>query len=408
MSEFYIRCSRITTQAEELQEYARTMQQLAQRIESIRKNLKIETSGKVVIQESLTKIEEEIKKQAKMMKKMGTTLQSIMTCYLEAENKLTGKAVTTKSTYRGKNKESVPPVQEFDARMIFDEILKLIERLNGKVGQERINDGQMVSEVFDENGQYGGNQADPMNETDANKKQEYYDILRKYRKNSDGEELTNEECEALLKRFETEGCGYVAIANTLLDRYLGREEEFKKIFGIPMYDGDGRLNFNKLTLDIYASTDNHNEYDGKDMFDEFEDWDLAKDQVDNMSLDETGVGSDEAQQLYRTNLYMKNHGVKVETKNVLTMNKKDYERLIEDGSYIVLNNKYGELHRVKPKNIKGDPDNKKIEEGHAMLVTGITSDGKIMVSSWGEQYYYKPSESPDYNGKMNFEIITYK
>lgn len=31
--------------------------------------------------------------------------------------------------------------------------------------------------------------------------------------------------------------------------------------------------------------------------------------------------------------------------------------------------------------------------GHAMTVTGLTDDGRIEVSSWGEKYYISPEDS---------------
>ncbi len=34
-----------------------------------------------------------------------------------------------------------------------------------------------------------------------------------------------------------------------------------------------------------------------------------------------------------------------------------------------------------------------MDGGHAMVVTGLTDDGRIQVSSWGELYYISPEDS---------------
>ena len=34
-----------------------------------------------------------------------------------------------------------------------------------------------------------------------------------------------------------------------------------------------------------------------------------------------------------------------------------------------------------------------MDGGHAMMVTGLTDDGRIEVSSWGERYYITPDDS---------------
>lgn len=36
------------------------------------------------------------------------------------------------------------------------------------------------------------------------------------------------------------------------------------------------------------------------------------------------------------------------------------------------------------------------EGGHAMTITGVTDDGRYVVSSWGDKYYLKPDELSDF------------
>jgi len=56
------------------------------------------------------------------------------------------------------------------------------------------------------------------------------------------------------------------------------------------------------------------------------------------------------------------------------------------------------------------------KEGHAVVVTGVTSDGNLIVSSWGGQYIVKPSDYPGFNlfdwntwdDFFNYEVVTYE
>lgn len=51
----------------------------------------------------------------------------------------------------------------------------------------------------------------------------------------------------------------------------------------------------------------------------------------------------------------------------------------------------------------------KIEGGHAMSVTGVTSDGRMIVSSWGEKYYIAPYEDANlyYNDEYHETSMTF-
>ena len=51
-----------------------------------------------------------------------------------------------------------------------------------------------------------------------------------------------------------------------------------------------------------------------------------------------------------------------------------------------------------------------IDGGHAMTITGTTSDGRYIVSSWGEKYYIDPSQIVNENGRptsMHYEHYQY-
>ena len=48
--------------------------------------------------------------------------------------------------------------------------------------------------------------------------------------------------------------------------------------------------------------------------------------------------------------------------------------------------------------------------GHAVTVTGTTADGRLIVSSWGEEYYVNPAtydNSPD-TERFLLQVVTYE
>lgn len=229
--------------------------------------------------------------------------------------------------------------------------------------------------VFDPQGEYGGSQRKPVTSP-----LEYLHIVRKYHPGFTEEQVTK--CLTMLK---TEGCGYVAMINTVFLRFYGQEEEFKKHFGYPMYTNDGRLNFNELIVDFYCAMDNHKRFLWFDMEDPTEDAKFEK-----------GFGTVVESREWRFEKYMKDHGVPVNVKTVKADPGK-VEGLMEKGPLVVA---------VKPVALY-DKDGKEVYSspaGHAMTITGAGDNGLIRVSSWGEEYYIKPGT---YSAYENYQQIIY-
>jgi hypothetical protein len=44
------------------------------------------------------------------------------------------------------------------------------------------------------------------------------------------------------------------------------------------------------------------------------------------------------------------------------------------------------------------------DAGHAMCITGVASDGRYIVSSWGDEYYLTLNSDTDYS----FSQVSYK
>lgn len=220
--------------------------------------------------------------------------------------------------------------------------------------------------AYDEEGNCGGSQLSPMafyRGEDGEIRQGIQSIIRSYYPG-----LDDRGTEKLLADLELEGCGYVALANTLFGQYAGREEQFLKVFGFPMYAGTGELNFELLVTDLYCSKDKH--------------W-------------KTGTTREEREEIWED--YLEEKGIPVDVRTV-EVTAENYEELSWEGELIV---------GINPC-ILFDSDGKKVVEtegGHAMTITGMTDDGMFKVSSWGMEYYIMPDD-PAYE-RIQFQQVCY-
>ena len=124
-----------------------------------------------------------------------------------------------------------------------------------------IHDGRVAA--YDNKGQYGGDQGDLIHNKSGWKfwffprvgmDNELFDYVKKY---SQYKDYTDDQIVDLFEQINNEGCGYVAFTNNIFTEYDGKEEEFERDFGFPMYDDKGELNYNRLLIDFYAETDNY-------------------------------------------------------------------------------------------------------------------------------------------------------
>lgn len=230
--------------------------------------------------------------------------------------------------------------------------------------------------VFDPEGEYGGNQKSPIKNPSK-----YAGIVRKHFPDYDDKKV--EEC---LRRLETEGCGYVALVNTVFLRFYGEEEKFQKLFRYPMFTRDGKLNFNELLVDFYCATDNHNRQFVFDTIHYNEDRDYPK-----------GYGTTTTSREWRFESYMRNHNVRVDVREIYS-SPEVIEMQLRNGPVIV---------GVRPSTLY-DMHGKvadTTDAGHAVTVTGVTENGLVRVSSWGAEYYIKPGT---YKEHENYQQVIYR
>ena len=225
---------------------------------------------------------------------------------------------------------------------------------------------------------------------------------------------TMKDYENYLKRINQVGCGYTAMINTLFEYYKGREREFYNKFGFPMYDieSNGFLDYNYeyLILDFFNYIWGNSGYTIQELY-------------GNIG----GVVYDAALDEYKTNQTAKAEGTSIKEKYLFKdfLNKfygincsvesqydpyeeMDEEKIIElykelskdPNAQIIISARMFELY-----DRNGELDNTDVGS-HAMYVTGINEDGKLIVSTWGKEKILDLSDADD--SYTYFTVVKYE
>lgn len=248
--------------------------------------------------------------------------------------------------------------------------------------------------VFDDEGSYGGDQGHAKDVMSEARRQELYKIIR----GNLGYSMTDAQLDCYLKKLNSEGCGYVALVNTIFVAYAGQPELFEKTFGYPMYY-NGDLNYDALIADLYSSEDN--KVNGK--FDKNHDYDSRDDGPKgdyNYKTDTTGEGTNPTSRAEYITDFMKDHGVDVTTESRVAVTPDNFEALSKSGKQVIVAFHNGDLLNMDGSVYAN------IDGGHAMTVTGVTKDGYLIVSSWGKEYMIDPKGTSDQTW-MSYATVEY-
>lgn len=240
------------------------------------------------------------------------------------------------------------------------------------------NETTIQTRVFDENGSYGGDQGGPYTETDSRKREKYYAIIRE---NRDNQFWTEEKLENYLKEIEAMGCAYTAYANIIMQHFENNPELFEEVFGYPMYTAEGDLDFNTLIVDICSSQTEL--VNGVNAFKMQFDLDDFLEEHNIKVVNNTHVGQ----------YILESMPIGGKPSDVVTPDT--FQNMLAEGNHIIISATGSYLEGADGSEI--GPIG-----GHAMVVTGVTEDGRYIVSSWGKKYYLSPD-----SGTQRFWTVTF-
>ncbi|MCI8869309.1 hypothetical protein D1646_02975 [Pseudoflavonifractor sp. 60] len=398
MAKISVELAAIKPALQKEEELAAQLMELYRDVNGIRSGLRFKIAGQEQISARLLESAEQITKEQNSVRVMREALEQILAQYKSVETRVT-ELVTDQA-----------------------EALDVQELAGGAYDQN--------TTTFDNdksNGTYGADQGDMAN----NKKGMWFfgfrwfedeDLYAYIRQHSRYQNYSQSEIAKLMEQINYEGCGFVAIVNNIFVEYEGREEEFERVFGFPMYDKNGKANYNYLLVDFYANTNDRfyidepggatamvNEVLRKyaDSEDEFKKtfgcplYDSSGSyhpQARQKILDayqNTSVVTIESQGTtvgaldHHIQHYLNEKGVSCTSDTfigVTPLSSDEMNQYMDEGKNVNILITDFNLYQENGKLAQGDVG------GHWMTVTGVADDGRYIVSSWGKKYYVDPSE----------------
>lgn len=394
MSEFRVVLLPLKERASEINRISSIFKSKASQI--ARTDLALSDKNYTIIKNHLSRIGRELEEEASKCGFFGSSLTEIIKLYTDTENRLcnNGESTGGQSTTDGEKRSW--------AERLRDDIVDSVKRL---ADVREVEPFEIDSIVFGRDGEYGGDQGSPKNLSQA-EKQRLYEIIRE---NYPGVELSDQQLNRYLSKMNSEGCGYMALVNTIFMHYEHDPQGFERTFGYPMYDKKGNLNFEMMFADFHSSVDNRDADGGINYgrdYDETEDGSWSN--YDYWS-DLTGSGINPREQGNSLETFIKNHGGDVKVKTNVDVDIYNFDNHIEDGEQVIVEFYNGNLYNM-------DGSVKQVITSHAMVVTGVTADGKFIVSSWGDKCYIDPYEIVEVKGEdgrkrkttMSFTTVKYK
>lgn len=258
---------------------------------------------------------------------------------------------------------------------------------------------------------------------------EIYDFVRSH---PGYENYTDYQIHQMLSRLDEGGCTYASASNVIFNSFKGREAEFEKTFGFPMYKDNGQPNYNALLVDYYCDTrdrifldcqqgldsyatekgyyyKNHpDEYQacyGEPFYDSnnnpSKNWRLncyneavmlKKSGKTCIAIDIGGYGADSSV-INRLEHYCDEHGLSMTYGNAsgAPMTNEDIQKSIDSGYTVVFGASNFNLEYKNGLKI----DSGKEYSSHSMTITETNEDGRYTVSSWGDKLYFDPVNNAD-------------
>lgn len=229
----------------------------------------------------------------------------------------------------------------------------------------------------------------------SEREQEYLEVLQRRLSHEEYELISNNDVllDNYLDELESNGCGYAAMVNTVFEYYCNRSngaEEFEAKFGFSLRNSDGLLNYDLMMVDIY-SYENGYGHSSTNMAD--------RKRILTNYMQDTGADG--------------HSSVNVDIKNNVSFTVNNYDNYIREGKQIIVRADRFKLYDENG-NLAGSCG------AHAMVITGVTEDGKFIVSSWGKKYMIDPNDvgekvywsengkkQSDKVGNLSFAVVDY-
>ncbi len=379
MPRFSVLARALENESSKFNSYKGELSTYSSKIDTIKNSLPIHGDAANQIKAVLSKSKNNVAHMSDAAQSLSQSLKNVCALYVGVEKSTDSSQIN--DTLGSSGESSVTSFSAFFSGMW--EWIKNIFKDDNKVPSYEVD-----SIVFDDDGSYGGNQgAARFLDENSEEREKIEEIIK--RNLADCDIPNDMNFSKYLQKMNTEGCGYVALANSVFAYYQGREQDFENAFGYSMYNKKGDLNYNLLIADIYSSTDNRE----SGTYDKYADYNSAidgdKEDYDPWN-DNTGKGSYDNKKQEYLDMFLSNKGVKSKTKYLWknTMTATELKKHTENGESVILFYKNGNIYyqNGNPKQFIGS------DIGHTMVVTGITEDEKYIVSSWGKKYIVDPNE----------------
>ena len=377
MPRFSVLARALENESSKFNSYKGELSTYSSKINTIKNSLPIHGDAANQIKAVLSKSKNNVAHMSDAAKSLSLSLKNVCALYVGVEKNTDSSQINDTSGSSGES--SVTSFSAFFSSM-WDWIKNFFK------DDKKVPIYEVDSIVFDDDGSYGGDQGAAKNlKKNSEERKEIEEIVK--RNMADCDIPDDMDFSKYLKKMNNEGCGYVALANSVFVYYQGREQDFENAFGYSMYNKKGDLNYNLLIADIYSSMDNRS--GGK--YDKYADYNSAidgdKENYDPWN-DASGRGSDPDNYQEYLDSFMFDKGVnsKVTFLGTDTMNADELKDHTTNRESVLLGFFDGNIYYENGKVAQY------IDGGHGMIVTGITEDGKYIVSSWGEKYIIDPKE----------------
>ena len=391
MSEYRIQVGKARSCTSKLQSGEKEMHYVADSVRGICRSLSIEDASRPVLQARLNRIAEQIDARAASAGMMSASLSEIADLYFQADRNTEKVGDGAEEQPRNGGSGIFEGSFIIDISILTRVIQKLVEEIYDIIRKQYeevkkiISDATTIDPVeidnimfnddADSHKVYGSNQGAPAGESRA-RQQELYDI---YLRNG-GEPKNTTEFQRYLSEMNQHGCGYAALANTMmgymLETYSGRESEFEREFGYPLMV-DGHPNYEAVIVDLYS----HGGRAGG-----------------------TSVSAITARDLAQE--YAQAHNIPIHREVTDGVTPQNVDERLRRGEDVTIHYFDGVIHPYD------NPAEDHPINAHAMTITGVTEDGKYIVSSWGNKYILDPNEvSTGSNGEetwFTYSVTTFE